>query len=349
MIPHSKPSINFREIKFLNSVLKSGFIAEGKLTGKFEQGLADFIGMRFATAVNSGTSGLHLALLALKIRKGDEVIIPSYVCTAVLNAVNYTGATVKIVDIDPESFNICRFAVKEALTNKTKAIIVPHMFGLAADLRELLKLGVPVIEDCAMAVGATYKGQNIGSFGVISVFSFYATKMLTTAEGGMILTNDKKVSDFVRDLKDYDNKPDYHLRFNYKMNDLAAAMGLEQLKKIPEFISRRQRIAKMYNKSFADSGLILPLPVQNKEHVYFRYVIRSKNSADVLVEKLQKSGIEAKKPVFRPLHQYLRFKSSDFPSTNEVFKNTISLPIYPELSSQKARHIITKTLKAIVD
>ncbi|MBI4982873.1 MAG: DegT/DnrJ/EryC1/StrS family aminotransferase [Candidatus Omnitrophica bacterium] len=349
MIPHSKPSINIREINALNSVLRSGLIAEGSLTAKFERQLADFVGVRFATAVNSGTSGLHLALLALKIKQGDEVIIPSYVCTAVLNAVNYTGATVKIVDIDPDSFNICPIAVKEALTKKTKAIIVPHMFGLAADLKELLEFGVPVIEDCAMAVGATYNGQKLGSFGAISVFSFYATKMLTTAEGGMILANNKKIAAFVRDLKDYDNKPDYRLRFNYKMNDLSAAIGLEQLKKIPDFISRRQRIARMYNKSLVDSGLVLPLGGNIKEHVYFRYAIRLRKSANILIAKLQEAGIEAKKPVFRPLHQYLRLKSADFPSTNEVFKSTVSLPIYPELSSKNAKYIISKTLKALAD
>lgn len=317
-------------------------LAQGRRVEKLELDLAGFIGARFAVALNSGTSALHLALLALKIKPGDEVVTSSYVCTGVLNAINYTGAKVKLADINPDDFNISVDSVKRAISRKTKVIIVPHMFGLAADMDGLRKFGIPLLEDCALSVGATYKGRQVGSFGCAAVFSFYATKMLATAEGGALVTNNREINSFARDRRDYDNKDSYEVRFNYKLNDIQAAMGIQQLKGLRSFISHRQKIAAMYNNSLSDLGIRLALTAAKRTHVYFRYCIRGRDSSDNIIKKLRAFGIEAKKPVFKPLHNYLGLSDKEYPVTAQVYKTVVSLPIYPLLKEAQARFIIDK-------
>ncbi|MFA4932791.1 MAG: DegT/DnrJ/EryC1/StrS aminotransferase family protein, partial [Caldisericia bacterium] len=189
MIPHSKPTLDQRDYNAVLRVLQSGQISQGEYVKRFEANLSEFVGVKGGVATNSGTSALHLALLALEVGKGDEIILPSYVCTALLNAINYVGATPVLVDIEPDSFNLDAKRVKESLTEKTKAIIVPHLFGLPADMEELQSFGIPLIEDCAQALGATYKGKQAGSFGALSIFSFYATKVIASGEGGMVLSD----------------------------------------------------------------------------------------------------------------------------------------------------------------
>lgn len=346
-IPHSKPTIGKEEIRAVNSVLRSSYLSSGALTKKLEEEFARFIGMPFAVATNSGTSALHLALLGLKIGPDDEVIIPSYVCTAVLNAVHYVGAIPKIADINSDDFNIRAICAKRLISRRTKAIIVPHMFGLAADMDALLKLGIPIIEDCALSLGSTYKGRKIGSFGKISVFSFYATKMMTTAEGGMLLVKDHAIHAVISDLKDYDHKERYRVRYNYKMSDYAAALGLVQLGKLETFISRRQKIAKRYNIALNDLNMRLPYPTDFKAHTYFRYVIRTDNDAVILIKRLNKFGIEAKRPLFRPLHHYLALNKKSYPITEEVYRTAVSLPIYPDLKDNQIQFIIAKTKQAV--
>lgn len=178
IIPHSRPLITDSDIRAVTETLKSGQLSQGAEVKKFEKSLAEFIGKKRGAATSSGTAALHLALLALDVKEKDEVIIPSFVCTAVLNAVNYTGATPVIVDVEPLTFNISGDAVKKALTSKTKALVVPHLFGCPAEMDKLSEMGIPIIEDCAQAVGATFKGQNVGSFGLLSVFSFMLPRCL---------------------------------------------------------------------------------------------------------------------------------------------------------------------------
>jgi len=347
MIPHSKPTIGKEEMRAVTSVLKNGFITQGKVTERFEEKFRKFIGTRYSLAVNSGTSGLHLALLALRIKKGDEVIIPSYVCTALLNAVNYVGATPNIADINEDDFNISVDSVKKLLSRRTKAIIAPHMFGLSADVKALNKLGVPVIEDCAMSLGASCGNELVGSFGKIAIFSFYATKMMATAEGGMILTDDRRIYNYINDVRDYDNKSFYQVRYNFKATDLASSLGIVQLTKLPAFISRRQKIAAMYNSALADLDIVLPKANQQGKHIYFRYVIRTDKTADFLINKLRSLGIDAKKPVFRSIHIYLGLRQNDFPVTNRVYRSAVSLPIYPGLKDDQVKFVINKLRKAL--
>ena len=220
-------------------------MVQGKKVLEFEAKVSRYLGVKAGVAVNSGTSALHLALLALNIGPGDEVMVPSFVCSALLNAVSYTGASARIVDVKADDFNISPVEVKKKLNKKVKAIIVPHMFGYPADLKELLSFGVPVIEDCAQSIGADYRGRKAGSFGVLSICSFYATKVMTTGEGGMVLSNQTKILDRIRDLRQYDHALNFQTRYNYKMTDFQAALGLSQLQRLPEFIKRRKQIAQI--------------------------------------------------------------------------------------------------------
>jgi perosamine synthetase len=184
MIPHSKVFFDEADLAVVAKVLRSGHLAQGRHVLSLEQKAASFIEVRHAVAVSSGTAALHLSLRALGVDEGSEVILPSYVCTAPLNAVKYVRATPVLVDIDPATYNITAETIIKARSNRTRAIIVPHMFGLPADIDPIISLGIPVIEDCAHSIGARYRGRLTGSIGLLSVFSFYATKMLGAGEGG---------------------------------------------------------------------------------------------------------------------------------------------------------------------
>jgi len=338
IIPHSRPLITDSDIKAVTETLKSGQLSQGPEVEKFEGNLADFIGKKEASAVSSGSAALHLALLALDIKENDEVIIPSFVCSAVLNAVNYTGATAVVVDIEPLTFNISVEAAKRAITGKTKAIIVPHMFGCPAEIDELSELGIPIIEDCAQAIGANFKGQKAGSFGLLSVFSFYATKVLATAEGGLVLSDSEDLISRIRDLRDYDNKDDYILRYNYKMTDIQASLGLSQLSFLERFIRRRREIAAHYFEEFKDCNLSLPVWKEGKDHIYYRFIIKTKDDASEYLEKLEQKKVICRLPVYIPLHIYLNL--SGFPQTMEAWQKTISIPLYPSLTEKEIEKII---------
>jgi perosamine synthetase len=332
-IPHSRPSIVSSDIKAVSSVLGSGQIAQGPGVDEFEKQFSDFIGKKETAATSSGTAALHLALLALGVKGGDEVIVPSFVCTAVLNAVLYTGATPVVTDIDPKTYNISVDAVRRAVTQQTKAVVVPHMFGCPVELDELSSLEIPVVEDCAQAVGAHYKGQNVGSFGILSVFSFYATKVFTSGEGGMVVSDSEELISRVKDLREYDNKDDYALRFNYKMTDIHAALGLNQLSHLEEFLDRRRMIADSYFKEFKDCDFSLPVRKEGREHIYYRFVVQTEDDASVYLERSQKNNVMCQRPVYIPLHVCLSLPG--FPNTMEAWKKSISIPLYPSLTEEE--------------
>jgi perosamine synthetase len=337
MIPHSRPTIDQDEIDAAVAVLQSGRLAQGEQVLKFEKDLASLIGAAGALAVSSGTAALHLSLLALEIGEGDEVVIPSFVCTALLNAIRYVCALPVLADIDRETFNIDLRDLKLRITRKTKAVIVPHMFGLPADMKEIVTLGVPVIEDCAQALGSNYKGAPAGSFGVLSVFSFYATKVICTGEGGMVTTNDRHLLDRMRDLRDYDEKENDRLRYNYKLTDLQAALGLAQLRKLPVLIGRRRDVARQYDEFFRERRLPVPACPPDRDHIYYRYVIRTKQAAELLAAG-EEAGIAYRRPVFKPLHHYLGI--TGYPQTEAAFRDTVSLPIYPSLHGEEIEAIL---------
>lgn len=334
MIPHSKPTLGEEEKKACLEVLDSLQIAQGEKVAAFEKAFCELIPRRFAVAVSSGTSALYLSLLALGLRPKDEVIVPSFTCVALLHAVEAVEARPVVVDIDPANYNISVAEVKKKLGRKTKAVIVPHHFGQSAKIDELVRLGVPVIEDGTQALGARMGKKNVGAFGAFSVFSFYATKMMTTGEGGMVLTDSRKLARKLLDLRDYDKKTDYHFRTNSKMTDLEAAIGIEQVKKLSWFIQRRREIAFQYDEALKETSVIIPAKDTHRDHVYFRYVIRIPKKSGAWLKQLQGEGIDAKRPIFKPLHRYLGLSDRLFPGTTQAMKETCSLPIFPLLSPE---------------
>lgn len=347
MIPHSRPALGPEEKQAIQEVLDSGYIAQGKKVAEFEKRFCEFTKRRFAVAVSSGSAALHLSLVALEVGKGDEVILPSFTCTALLHAVEAVGAKPVLVDIDLEDFNISVRETKKKIRRKTKAILVPHSFGRAARMEELLAFKIPIIEDGTQALGASVGNEKVGSFGTLSIFSFYATKMITTGEGGMVLTHFPRLAEKVFDLRDYDKKETHQYRTNSKMTDIEAVMGIEQLKKLPVFIERRRRIATGYGEIFSGTDVTLPQENEEREHVYFRYVVRFPKKSKERFRELEAQGLEVKKPVYKPLHHYLGLSDSLFPNTQQAMRESCSLPIFPSLSEDEWSTIAQATLKSL--
>lgn len=341
IIHHSRPTLGQEEAQRVAEVIESGQIAQGEKVRQFEQALGNRLGTADGVATSSGTAALHLTLRAMNIGEGDEVIIPSYVCSALLNAVHYVGATPVPADIDPATCNLDPADVKKRLTARTRAIIAPHLFGLPVDLDDLLGLNIPVIEDCAQAVGSTYRGNPVGSFGYAAVFSFYATKVMTTGEGGMVVSNSTEFIERVRDFREYDNRDEYKIRYNYKMTDMQAAIGLHQLDRLKNFIQKRKSIANRYNQKFGSVGF--KLPPYDPGHIYYRYVIDLATRAAPWIKALAQKKITCALPVHMPLHRYLELKG--YPQTERVWKQSISLPIYPALSEGQIDRVIDAFLK----
>jgi dTDP-4-amino-4,6-dideoxygalactose transaminase len=335
-IPHSRPTLGEEEIKAVAAVIESGHIAEGEVVARFEKTFAEQMGVQHAVAVSSGTAALHLALLAMGIGPRDQVIIPSYVCAALLHAVQYAGAQPVLAEIDPLTYNIDPDDVSKRITKRTRAIIVPHMFGLAADLDRLLKLDVPIIEDCAQAVGGTYHQKPLGAFGDAAVFSFYATKMMATGEGGMVTSNSPEFIGRIRDLKTYDGKAADTVRYNYKMTDVQAALGEVQLARLPDFIVQRKKIARKYSENF--KLLNIKPPVEMDEHIYYRFVIGLETDCERFIRKLAQEAVGCARPVFLPIHRHL--KKDGYPVTDKVWETSLSIPIYPSLNHNAIQQII---------
>lgn len=338
MIPHSRPSIAEKDIQGVINVLQSGNLVQGEQVVHFEEELASFVGVHSAVAVSSGTAALHLALLTLDIKSGDEVIIPSFVCTALLNAVRYVDAKPVLADIDEYHFNMDAEDVRRRLTPRTRAIIVPHLFGQAADLDKLITLGVPIIEDCAQSLGSLYRGKMTGSFGILSVFSFYATKLMATGEGGMVASDNPALVERIRDLRDYDEKDDDRLRYNYKMTDIQATLGRTQLRQLPGFLEKRRAIAGRYDRKLQEMGLEIPRQQGDRTHIYFRYVIRH-NQSESIIRALNALDIACRRPIHKPLHHHLGF--NDLPITENIWREALSIPIYPALNEAEISKIVS--------
>lgn len=337
-IPHIRLTIGQAEAKAVTQVLQSGYLAMGLQAQILEKKVALLAKQKYAAVVSSGTTALHLALLSLGVKEGDEVILPDYSCQALLNAVLYTGARPQLVDIDLATFNISPEAIKKVISKKTKAIIVPHMFGLMADMPALKKLGIPIVEDCAMSIGSALSGQPAGSFGDVAVFSFYATKTITGGEGGMVVTSNKKIIDQILDLREYDKKRDFKIRYNYKLSDLNAAIALVQLSRLDTFITKRQAVAKRYQEALGESNFILPLVPAKYKHSFARYVILGEDG-DRLRAYLKKNQVMAGRGVVFGLHELIKTKNH-FPVSDTVLKRGVSLPIYPTLTVKEQKKVI---------
>lgn len=345
-IPHSQPWIAQEELLAAADVLRSGQLAQGPCVEQFERGCAAFVGRRGGVAVTSGTVALELALRALHIGPGDEVILPSYVCAAPWLAVQHVGAQARLVDINPETYNIDPRQVGEVVTGKTRAIIVPHLFGLPADLTALQAIGVPLIEDCAQTLGALERGRQVGAVGTLTVCSFYSTKLLCSGEGGMVLSDDEALLERVRALRHYDEEPSLNpAASNYKMTDLQAAIGLCQLHRLPALLSRRHEIAETYRSALASAPVLLPRVPAGRTHVYYRFVVQvaerapADETVPAFITRLERSGIHGRRPVFRPIHRYL--KMDGYPNSDLAYRRALSIPLYPSLTDEAVTRIVT--------
>ncbi len=335
-IPHSRPTLGEEEARAAAAVVASGQVAEGAEVEAFEREIASFLGVRHAVSVSSGTAALYLALTAMGVGPGDEVVLPSFVCSALLNAVSAAGALPVLADIDPATLNIDPADVAARLSPRTKAIVVPHMFGLPADLDRLAAFGVPLIEDCAQAIGAEHRGRAAGSIGQAAIFSFYATKMMATGEGGLVATHSAALAENVRDCKSYDKKPDHRRRFNFKMTDIQAAIGRVQLRQLAGFIRRRNEIAARFRAAL--HGLPIQLPRQDLGRIYFRFVVDAVSDAAAFVRLAHAQGIGCEQPVHTPLHRLLG--TAGFSKTENAWRRTVSLPIYPLLAEAETGRIL---------
>ncbi len=327
MIQHSAPFIGPEEYEACARVLRSGRLAQGPEVEAFEAECAAFVGRRYAVAVNSGTNALHLALAALGVGPGDTVHIPTYSCAALLTAVALQGARPVLCDCTPD-FNMDASAVPAGAV-----AIAPHLFGKRAVLPE----SATVIEDIAQSMGG---GTGAGS--CVAITSFYATKLMSTGEGGMLFTDDEGLAEFARDRRDYDNRDDFQLRYSYKMTDLQAALGRVQLKRLPGFIQTRRAIAARYTEAFMGLPLELPGP---ENHVFFRYVVGVEARTE-LESHLRGRGIEAKRPVYCPAHRLTGVDSGGmrFPHADHAHACALSLPAHPVLIEDDVQNVIESCL-----
>ena len=344
MIPHSRPAIEQEDLRAAAEVLGSRQIAQGPWVERFERRMASFVGLQGGVAVSSGTAALELALRALGIGAGDEVFMPSYVCAAPWLATQRVGAQASLVDIDLDTFNIDPLAASRAVTKKTRAIIVPHLFGLPADLTELERLGIPLIEDCAQTLGVTEQGRPVGTIGRLAVCSFYATKVLCTGEGGMVLSNERPLLERVKSLREYDGVSTLDpSSFNLKLTDLQAALGLSQLGRFSAFHERRRFLADAYRDALSSKAAVCPSAPPGRTHGYYRFVIRlphllnDPEGLTSLIIRLEQQGVHCRKPVFRPLHRYLN--QSGFPHSDEADRTALSIPLYPDLTDDEVGQI----------
>ena len=310
------------------AVVRRGWVAPGPEVTAFERELAARLDTEAAAAVSSGTAALELALRALDVGPGDEVVIPTYVCDALHHAVSRTGATPRLADADRATLSLSAADAVARLTPRTRCIIVPHAFGLAVDLRPLLALGVPIIEDCAQTLGARLDGRVVGSFGTLAVCSFHATKLLTTGEGGAV-AGPAALIERVRDARDYDEREDLRPRASAKLSDLAAALGRSQLARLDTFVGRRQEVATRYRERLR--GVPCTPPVETgPRHVYHRFVVEVNRPPDVVQASLAARGVAARRPVYRPAHRALGL--AGFPEADRLWARTLSLPCYPTLT-----------------
>ena len=349
MIPISKPQFGEEELALLTEVLQSGIVAQGPKVAELEQEFTKLSGTKFAIATSSGTTALHVALLAHGVGPGDEVITSPFTFIASANSILFTGASPRFVDIRPDTFNIDPMLIEAAITPRTKAIMPVHLYGLMADMEPIMDIArrhnLAVIEDSAQAHGATYRGRPAGSFGT-GCFSLYATKNMTSAEGGMVTTDDPEIADNVKLLRAHGMRVRYYhdiLGYNFRLTDLHAAVGLAQIRKLPGFNARRRMNAQFFNQHIKRA--LTPCEPDGYEHVWHQYTIRLTNvDRDAAVEKLKQAGVGT--GVFYPVpvhHQkvYLdRGYKDHLPVAEEVAKQVISLPVHTALTPSDLETIV---------
>ncbi|MBI1762593.1 MAG: DegT/DnrJ/EryC1/StrS aminotransferase family protein [Acidobacteria bacterium] len=371
-LPFALPDIGEEEITEVVEALRSGWLTTGPKTARFETDFAEFIGDEAqALAVNSATAGLHLALEAVGVGAGDEVITTTYTFTATAEVIRYLGAHPVLVDIDPLTFNLDPAQIERAITPRTKAIIPVHFAGLACEMDAIIALArqhkLHVIEDAAHALPTRYRGKLIGAHETdATVYSFYATKTITTGEGGMIVTRDAEIARRCRTMRLHgisrdvfdrytSTKPSWHYEvvapgFKYNMSDLAAAVGIQQLKKAWRFQAQRQALAERYNAAFEALPVLLPPQAAAGDlHAWHLYVIRLREDAplrrDEFIQRMAERGIGCSVH-FIPLHLHpywrdtYQLQPAAFPAAQAAFERAVSLPLYTRMTEADQQRVI---------
>ena len=347
MIPAAKPLVGDEERAAVDRVLRSGMMAQGPEVAAFEEEFSKYVGGRKCVAVNSGTSGLHMALVAAGIKSGDEVIVPSFTFAATANSVALTGATPVFVDIDPKTFNIDPAAIEAAITPRTKGIQPVHLYGLPAQMDVIneiaCKHNILVFEDAAQAHLATLNGQYVGSFGYAATFSFYPTKNMTSGEGGMISCANDEMTRMCKLLRNQGMEKRYEnevVGFNTRMTDIHAAIGREQLKKIEGWTKQRQANAKFLDENL--KGVVVPYVTPGASHVYHQYTIRIVgHDRDKFAAEMTKRGVGNGVYYPIPVHQLQSFGLKfDLPNTTSACKEVLSIPVHPALTQGELETVV---------
>lgn len=359
MITINLPDIGNKEIEAVIEVMRSGVLTSGLGAGpkvkKFEEEYAKFAGVKHAIAVNTGTAALHAALLAADIKSGDEVILPSFTFVATAEAVVLAGGKPIFADIDSETYTLSPEAVKKAITKKTKAIIPVDLYGLPADvkgIREVLtENNLLIVEDCAQSHGAIYEGYTAGTFADISCWSLYAAKNIGTGEGGVVTTNNDELAEKVRMIRTHGEKVKYQssiLGTNYRMTEMQAAIGVVQLRRLPEFFDKRLKNAQRLTKKLEGSDKIkLPPILDDRKPSWYLYTVRIKDITEEkrndILNKMRNKGIGAEAyypiPVNKMPYYHETFGEFNLPATESAAKQVLSLPIHPGVTEEQIDYI----------
>ena len=350
MIPIARPDVGDEETAAVAEVLASGMIAQGKRVAELEERWAELIGVPHAIAMGNGTLALMSIFAGLGLGPGDEVITVAHTFAATANAILFTGATPVFVDIERDTYLIDAGRIEAAITPRTRVICPVHLFGLVADMDMITAIadrhGLAVVEDACQAHGATFRGRRAGSFGH-GAFSLYATKNMTTAEGGFVTTADDRVADWLRVYRNQGMRSRYQfemLGFNFRLTDIAAAIGLVQLAKLERNTNRRQDLAAQYTEVFRDLPVRTPVVPDGRAHVFHQYTIDVGPARDAILADLRDAGIGADVyypvPVHRQAYIMERGLHADLPVTDAAAAQTLALPIYPGLTESEQATVI---------
>jgi len=354
MIPISKPYIGDEEKQAVMDVLSSGMIVQGPRTAQFEEKFSKISNTKYAIATSSGTSALHIALLAHGIKPGDEVITSPFTFFATISSILYVGATPIFVDIEEDTFNIDPDKIEEAITPKTKAILPVHLYGYPCNMGRIMEIakkhGLVIIEDAAQAVSATYQGVSVGSFGT-GCFSLYATKNIMSGEGGMITTNDENIANRCKMIRNHGMQRRYYhemLGYNLRMTDLHAAIGLVQIDRLSGFNQKRKENAAYYQANI--NSVFTPSVKDGYSHVWHQYTIRVQGDRDGAIKKLTEAGVGT--GIFYPIPAYrqqpvldLGYGNVNLPITEKIVKEVISIPVHPQLSQADLEKVVEEVNK----
>jgi len=365
-IPYFKPWITTEDKKSVLRVLDNRWLTNGPVLQKFENSFKKFVNTKYTLGVSSATHGLHIILKSLNIKPGDEVLVPTFTFASSADVVTYCGAKPILLDINPDTFNISVEQIERKITKKTKAVIVVHYGGQSCEMAKIISISkkhnLKIIEDCAHALGSTFKERKCGSIGNAGCFSFYPTKIITTGEGGMISTNDHALYDKIKHLRTHGMTATAHERekvaewkydikemgYNYRLDEIRASLGLSQFSRISEINKLRMNVAKKYDRGISKiEGLTIPTKSKNCNHIYHLYTIKvSKKypkSRDELFKYLHKKGIGTSVQ-YIPLHLLSYFKkkfnSKDFPNANKIKDEILCLPIFPTMSDREISYVI---------